>query len=362
MKRQLLYLMLFAFVLTACSERAKSFEVTVNLANGNEKTVYLQKFVDNEAVTIDSAVIVDDKAKLTAPIGDPQTLYALKVKGKYRPVFFFADNKDVVFQGDIYELQNIKITASSSQEELNAFNNQLNTYFDQINNNNEAKNQAFKNENYSLADSLSLINESLMIAMEKYKIDYFKSHPNSFVTHYLLDQMKQDYPLDQLKEMASGFTTESVYRKRITDYISKKERLEIGQPFVDFTLKSEKGEMVKLAEIVAQNQVTMVDFWASWCSPCRQENSFVKTAYQQFHELGFEVVGVSIDQNEDDWLQAVKDDKLTWTQVRDSENKVREKYLIYTIPSNFLYDQHGTMIAKGLRGEDLAAKLNELLK
>ncbi len=88
----------------------------------------------------------------------------------------------------------------------------------------------------------------------------------------------------------------------------------------------------------------------------------MKAAYEQFHELGFDVVGVSVDMDEADWLKAVEDDQLPWTQVRDSENKVSEDYMIYYIPSNFLFDQNGTMVAKGLRGEDLMNKLSEILK
>lgn len=362
MKKQLLFIFVFALVLTACHDDVKSFKVSVHLINGNEKTVYLQKFMGNEAVIIDSAVINDDKAELTAPIDDPQLLYALKLKGKYRPMLFFADNKDVVLSGDVSDLQNVKIMASESQRELDAYYGQLNTYNAQISQNNNAKDLALKNENYSLADSLSLLNDSLAMVIKNFKTGYFNSHPRSFVAHYLLDQMKQDYTLDQLKGIVAGFSSESVYLNRIKDYMAKIECLEIGQPFVDFTLKTNEGQKISLAEIIAQNKVTLVDFWASWCTPCREENPVIKAAYTKFHELGFEVVGVSLDQSEDAWLQAIKEDKLAWTQLRDSENKVREKYLIYSIPSNFLYDQHGTMIAKGLRGEDLAVKLNELLK
>ena len=114
--------------------------------------------------------------------------------------------------------------------------------------------------------------------------------------------------------------------------------------------------------MIAQNKLTLVDFWASWCGPCRRENPVVKAAYEQFHELGFDVVGISVDQDEAAWLKAVEDDELPWNHVRDTENKVSEDYLIYYIPSNFLFDQNGIMVAKGLRGDDLAAKLAELLQ
>ncbi len=170
------------------------------------------------------------------------------------------------------------------------------------------------------------------------------------------------YGLATLKEFVAGFTTESIYTKDLNDYIAKQERLEVGQPFIDFTLQTKDGENVTLSEVIGKNKLTLVDFWASWCGPCRKENPVVKAAYEQYHELGFDVVGVSVDQDGDAWLQAVEEDQLPWTQVRDTENTVSESYLIYYIPSNFLFDQNGTMVAKGLRGEDLTAKLSELLQ
>ena len=136
----------------------------------------------------------------------------------------------------------------------------------------------------------------------------------------------------------------------------------MGQPFIDFTLQTKEGQDVVLSEVIAKNKLTLVDFWASWCGPCRKENPVVKAAYEQYHELGFDVVGVSVDDDENAWLEAVAADQLPWTQVRDSEDKVSENYMIYYIPSNFLFDQNGAMVAKGLRGEDLAAKLGEILK
>ena len=88
----------------------------------------------------------------------------------------------------------------------------------------------------------------------------------------------------------------------------------------------------------------------------------MKAAYEQFHALGFDVIGVSVDQDEEAWLQAVEEDQLPWTQVRDAEHQASEDYMIYYIPSNFLFDQDGNMVAKGLRGDDLVAKLAEILK
>ena len=361
MKKHLLFLFAVVLGLTACNQN-KSFKVNVGLTNGNEKTVYLQKYVDNAPVTIDSAVIADDQAVLTAPIDDPQILYALKVKGKRGSMPFFADNKDVTFVGDINNPQAVEIMASETQAELDAYNDQLKAFDIQIRDLYAVMQQAFADNDSIKMDSLNKVGTALMEQQDSFRDDYIKAHPESFVTHYILDGVKQDYPIDQLKEMVGTFTTESIYRDHLNDYIAKQERLDVGQPFIDFTLQTKEGEKVSLAEAIAKNKVTMVDFWASWCGPCRKENPVVKAAYEQFHELGFDVIGVSVDQDEAAWLQAVEEDQLPWTQVRDSENKVSEDYMIYYIPSNFLFDETGKMVAKGLRGEDLTAKLSELLK
>ncbi len=360
MKKNIFFLLVLAFGLTACNEN-KNFKVNVSLTNGNDKTVYLQKFVDNEPVTIDSAVIRNDQASLTAPIDDPHILYALKVKGKRGSMPFFADNKEVTFVGDMNNPQSVEIMASETQAELDAYNDQLNAFETQIRDLYAVMQQAFTDNDSIKMDSLNKVGTALMEQQDSFRDEYIKAHPESFVTHYILDGVKQDYPIDQLKEMVGTFTTESTYRNHLNEYIAKQERLELGQPFIDFTLQTKDGEKVSLAEAIAQNKLTLVDFWASWCGPCRHENPVVKAAYEQFHEFGFNVVGVSVDQDEAAWLEAIEEDQLPWTQVRDSENKASESYMIYYIPANFLYDQTGTLVAKGLRGEDLAAKLAEIL-
>ncbi|MDO5314802.1 MAG: TlpA disulfide reductase family protein [bacterium] len=361
MKRNLLFLIAVAFIMTACNQN-KNFNVNVSLANGNDKTVYLQKYVDNVPVTIDSAVIAEEKAVLTAPIDNPQILYALKIKGQRGSMPFFADNKDVAFVGDLNNPQAVEIMGSETQAELDAYNDQLDEINMQIRDLYAVMQQAFSDNDSIKMDSLNKVGTALMEQQDNFRDEYIKAHPESFVTHYILDGVKQDYPLDQLKDLMAGFTTESIYRDHLNDYVAKQERLEVGQPFIDFTLQTKDGEDVTLSEKIAQNKLTLVDFWASWCGPCRHENPVVKAAYEKYHELGFEVVGVSVDQDEAAWLKAVEEDELPWMQVRDSEDKVSEDYMIYYIPSNFLFDQNGTMIAKGLRGEDLEAKLAEILK
>ena len=362
MKKQLLFLFALALGLSACNQKGNNFKVNVSLANGNNQTVYLQKYVDNAPVIIDSAVIANETAVLTAPKDNPQILYALKLKGKRGSMPFFADNKDVAFVGDMNNPQNVEIMASETQAELDAYNDQLGAFDSQIRELYAVMNDAFANNDTIMMDSLNRVGTALMEQQDGFRDEYIKAHPESFVTHYILDGVKQDYPLDQLKELVGAFTTESIYKDDLNDYIAKQERLEVGQPFIDFTLMTNNDTEVVLSEMIPQNKLTLVDFWASWCGPCRKENPVVKAAYEQFHALGFDVIGVSVDQNEEDWLQAVEEDQLPWTQVRDAEHQASEDYMIYYIPSNFLFDQEGNMVAKGLRGDDLTAKLAEILQ
>ena len=362
MKKQLIFLFAAVLGLSACQPKGNNFKVNVSLANGNVKTVYLQKYVDKAPVIIDSAIIANETAVLNAEKDNPQILYALKIKGMRGSMPFFADNKDVTVVGDINNPKDVEIMASETQAELDAYNKELEGFEDQIRDLYAVMQQAFDDNDSIKMDSLNTVGTALMEQQDSFRDDYIKAHPDSFVTHYILDGVKQDYPLDQLKDLMAGFTTESIYRDHLNEYVTKLERLEVGQPFIDFTLQTKDGENVTLSEKIAQNKLTLVDFWASWCGPCRKENPVVKAAYEQFHELGFDVIGVSVDQDEAAWLKAVEDDQLPWSQVRDSENKASESYMIYYIPSNFLFDQDGNMVAKGLRGEELTAKLAELLQ
>ena len=361
MKKHVLFLLALVLGLSACNEKTKGFKVDVSLANGNDKTVYLQKFVDDTPVIIDSAVIKNDLATLTAPIDDPQILYALKVKGMRGSMPFFADNQDVTIVGDMYNPEAVAIMASETQTELDAYNDHLHELQVQVIEHYQAMNNAIEEGDSIMMDSLTNVGTSLLDNMNSYRDEYVKEHADSFLAHYILNESKQEYEIPYLKELMSNFTSESIYTKELNDYIAQKERLEVGQPFIDFTLNTKDDTELVLSQLIPQNKLTLVDFWASWCGPCRHENPVVKAAYEQFHELGFDVVGVSVDQDEAAWLQAVEEDQLPWTQVRDAENKVSTDYMIYYIPSNFLFDQEGTMVAKGLRGEDLAKKLSEIL-
>jgi peroxiredoxin len=138
----------------------------------------------------------------------------------------------------------------------------------------------------------------------------------------------------------------------------------VGQKAPDFTLNDVDGKPVALYSKVGA-KLLLVDFWAAWCNPCRQENPNVVKVYKEFNKKGFDVFGVSLDREEEDWINAIADDKLTWTHVSDLQywnNAAAKLYAVNAIPANFLLDENGTIIARNLRGEDLYNKVKEVLK
>ncbi|MBR0122784.1 MAG: AhpC/TSA family protein [Bacteroidales bacterium] len=350
MRKNLFFILIIALGLVSCN---KSFKVNLQCQNGEDAMAYLSKVTIDDIIPIDSTSISNGQAKLKAPLSDVQDLYLLVIEGLRDYILFLPENKDVTIVADIDNPAATNVTASEAQALLNTFNSQMSQKSEELY---PAYLEAQKNNDESAA-------QSIVDELNDYKFNFIKNNSNNFASLYILNDMKQDCPLDTLKALVSNFgDTKSIYLDAINEYIDKQEKLEIGQPFIDFTLKTILGEDVKLSDIVSANKLTLVDFWASWCNPCRKENPNVLAAYNKYHKAGFEVLGVSVDQDDAEWMKAVRDDELIWTQVRDADNSASDLYSIYYIPSNFLIDQNGTIIAKGLRGEDLEAKLDELLK
>lgn len=200
--------------------------------------------------------------------------------------------------------------------------------------------------------------------------DFIKNNPSSIAAAYVLfRRMSPAMDYKELREKVAMFDStisSSIYLVMAGEMADRMEKVDIGRPFVDFTLPDTTGTMIALSSVAGKGNYVLLDFWASWCGPCRAENPHVVESFEQFSSKGFTVFGVSLDNPDgrEKWLKAINDDKLNWTNVSDLKRWNCEPAIAYgvrSIPSNVLIGPDGNILASNLRGAALTEKLTELL-
>src|SRR5690554_6810094 len=218
--------------------------------------------------------------------------------------------------------------------------------------------------------------EELQKSFKNYMMDYSSNHPKSYLSVVMLSQLLGD-PETDIEKVKNNFDAlapeikATSVAKRTEEHIQTVlERLEnlksteVGQIAPDFSAPDPEGNVVSLKESLGK--ITLIDFWASWCGPCRVENPNVVALYNEFHDKGLNIIGVSLDREDhkEKWLEAIATDKLTWTQVSNLQywqDPIAKQYNVQSIPATFLLDADGKIIAKNLRGAALRAKVAEVL-
>ena len=364
MKIRLLTLAITLFALFSCNK--STFNINVELQNAEGKMIYLKKMVDKEFITIDSANMQNNMVNFFVESDNPTTYYSVAVKGVRYPINFFSENKDVKIIGDIQSRNDINIVASKAQQLINEYNKEIKNFYTQMRELGEEYQIAAQNNNESEMERIGNEYDKIEKNQTNYISLFINKNSKNFVAPYILYNNRYNFELNELEDFVNNFniSNDSNFSKLLNDYISVLQRVDIGQPFLDFTQETPEGDMLSLSELVGKSKLLLIDFWASWCSPCRAENPNVVAVYNDYHEKGFDVLGVSLDMEKEKWVAAIEKDGLIWHNISDLkywQNEAAQAYGISSIPSNLLLDENGIIIAKNLRGEDLRNKVREVL-
>ncbi len=359
-------LFLPAFLILASCEKPVKNAFTINgtvdtVFNG---VVYLQKRVDNPLVTIDSARFDKGTFTFKGSVDYPEVYY-LTIPGTKSSVPFFIEPSEITVNIMTKDINASKITGSKNQAAYDSYLDMLDQFNARIRESYQMYNTAMEIGDEAKAkyyDSVLTVQDNEKNAFaKKYVID----NPASFISPYIAYRNSYTYEMEDLELALNAFDTSlshSIYTKYLKDFLTVLKRTSVGQTYVPFSMADTAGTEVALSDLAGKGYL-LIDFWASWCSPCREENPNLVNMYNTYHEKGFDIFGVSFDNKQDRWMGAIKDDGLTWTHVSDLkgwENAAGKLYGIRSIPSNVLLDTNGVIIGKNLRGEDLQAKLAEL--
>ena len=363
MKIKLLTLVVATLALVSCNK--STFNVNVELQNAEGKMIYLKKMINKEYIAIDSAIMENNMVNFIVEKNNPTTHYQITVK-ESNPIRFFSENNDVKISGDLKKRDSFNTTASYAQQLVNEYN----TEYKKFNNQRKELREKFQiaDQNNDEAAMNKLIEEYEQISKNEnnYQKLFLTKNSNSFVAPYILYTNRYNYELNELEDFVNNFNTkeESEYSKLLDEYIAVLQRVDIGKPYVDFCQETPEGDLMAISELVGKSKLLLIDFWASWCGPCRAENPNVVEVYNEYHEKGFDIIGVSLDMEKENWIKAIESDGLIWHNISDLKywnNEGAKLYGVSSIPSNVLIDQNGIIIAKNLRGEDLRNKVEEIL-
>ncbi len=376
--KKLFSILFVAVVLVSCNHKAAkgTFSVTGNIKNAPDQKVYLDQlfFSNDDPQVLDTAEMKDGKFTLSG-IGPDEGLYRIRLEKGKSGFIFINDQKDISFTADT---QNLSLSGPSFNSPansllkgfINAVDSQGNALEAQQAQLEQLKSQNVSDSIYKAgADDL----DKKTTIIKTYILNYIDTSSDPIVALFALGYTRSIDPVlltKPINDLSQRFAQNKTVTAMVAQFNSmlqqnqaKPAALGVGSMAPEIVMPDVNGKPFALSSL--RGKFVLVDFWASWCGPCRGENPNVVIAYNKFKDKNFTVLGVSLDNNKKDWTDAIKADHLTWTEISDLKQWNSSAVTLYnleSIPSNVLIDPTGKIIAMDLRGDDLQNRLSDLFK
>lgn len=360
-----LLLLTLIFGLFSCTQRP-SCVIKVKLNNAEGKA-FLSQLVRYDWVKIDSAEFKNSECQFNRIVKIPE-VYFLSVSSKQGTLPFFIENTVISITGSIDSINKAKVSGSTVQDEFRALQDKLDVMAKQRIVFYNRSIESAKVGDKMTADSLMKMADTIFENYNLNEKNYIKANPASYVSPYFLNRVSFEMDADVLNGFLSGLDAKLDSVSIVIDLkelAAKRKAVAIGQIAPDFTMNDTDGNPVKLIDVYSKNTYTLIDFWASWCIPCRDENQKLLAIYNSYKTKGFGVIGVALEYNKMEWTKAIANDKLTWminvSDLKGWENAARVLYE-GGLGSNFLVDKTGKIVARDLHDEKLRETVAGLLK
>lgn len=339
-------------------------------ADGTQILIQSYSFSENFSKIIDTLIVENEKFQGTYPVVKRPSLYILKVENERTSLVYFPENTNLKATIDKDSLQNWKIVGGKQNDAKSKYDKEIIKYNLERQELMEQYQRASANNDQEAVDFIRLKDVDLSNKETAFRKDFFKKQPKSLFAVMLLDQMVRQKEitgteaynyLDEIKgDLANVGLTQ-----RLKAQVETLRKAEIGVKAPEFSGPTPDGEILALSDVLGK--YTIIDFWASWCQPCRKENPNVVAVYEKYHDKGLNIISVSLDrENErDKWIKAIQDDKMDWYHISNLQfwqDPILQDYNVKQIPATFLLDENGIIIDKDLRGQALHAKMASLFE